>query len=157
MRRFEISIVHSFPGEALGVVLDHMQLGIPFSKPFSGSWEQVNRRSWHSSHSCRECSTRKSSRWFFCCGVSIPVPPQRGQILSRDAKIAFLMNSDRFGIPFIASKRVASALKVMISCLVFFMVTALRKYCFTDSDLFANSLYYIVIPFLLRRITECQE
>jgi hypothetical protein len=51
----------------------------------------------------------------------MPVPPQRGQALSKDARMAFRMNSDRFGIPFMASIKAASALKVMISPLGVFM------------------------------------
>ena len=51
----------------------------------------------------------------------MPVPLQRGQTLSSDARMALRINSERFGIPFMASRREVSALKVMISCLFFFM------------------------------------
>jgi len=49
----------------------------------------------------------------------MPEPPQRGQVLSRDSRIAFLMNSERFDIPRIASTKAASALNVMTSSLFF--------------------------------------
>ena len=45
----------------------------------------------------------------------------KGQALSREARMAFRINSERLVTPFMASSRAASALNVIIFSLTFFM------------------------------------
>lgn len=59
--------------------------------------------------------------------MRIPVPLQRGQTLSSAERTAARMNSDRFGIPFIASRSDSGTLNVMISCFSLFMDPCLSE------------------------------
>ncbi len=78
---------------------------------------QTRCSAWQSGHSAKGCVAANRFQWRRCSGVRLPVPRHNGHAFSKARRMAVRMNSDRFGIPRIASRRALSALNVMISCL----------------------------------------
>ena len=59
----------------------------------------------HFSHSTKEWVSRKSVHCHFCSTEITPFPLHRGQMLSRAARTAARINSERLDTPFIAAER----------------------------------------------------
>ena len=117
----------------------------------SYAFSQTRNDSWQSLHLLTKWSDAKSSQWRFWFAVSIPVPLHKGQTLPSAAMIAARMNSERLGMPLIASSKSLSTLNVTISC--FFFIWSNPHLMSFDESNGINKYYW---PSILLCITICQ-